>query len=299
MKMNPILHKELRVNMRTPKFPLTLALYNLALSSVAILMLASVQNTLSGGWSIRFSDVIGIFDVLGWIQCVLICFIIPVTTACSIAGEKERQTFDILLTTSIDPFKIVTGKLIASIYTTLLLVLSSIPTLTLSFVLGGMEWQYIFYFAIMSVVISILVGSIGIFCSALAKTTQVAIVLTFLSECFFLGVTSIGTKIIQYSYYTFTYDEIAKKGYELNIKWSTILVLFNPIALYYDFMQKSLGKNGISEILYDMFDISYTKKLDDFFAYGWIPLSLIFQLVLSFILLKLAAKLITPIKNKR
>lgn len=298
MKMNPILHKELRVNMRTAKFPLTLTLYNLALSSVAILMLASIQNTLSGGWSIHYSDILGIFDVLGWIQCILICFIIPVTTACSIAGEKERQTFDLLLTTTINPFKIIIGKLIASICTTLLLVLSSIPVLTISFVLGGMEWQYILYFAIMSVVISILIGSIGIFCSAIARTTQVAIVLTFLGECFFLCITSFGTKIIKHAYYILTYDSVVGKGYELNIQWSAILVLFNPIALYYDFMQKSLGKNGISEILYSFFDIPYSKKLEEIIEYGWIPLSLLVQLFVAFVLLKLATKVVTPIKNR-
>lgn len=298
MKMNPILHKELRLNMRTPKFPLTLTLYNLALSGVAILMLASFQNTLSSGWSIHYADILGIFDVLGWIQCILICFIIPVTTACSIAGEKERQTFDLLLTTTIHPFKIVIGKLIASICTTLLLVLSSIPILTISFILGGMEWQYILYFAIMSVVISILIGSIGICCSAFAKTTKVAIVFTFLGECFFLCITSFGTTIIKYAYYILTYDSAIGEGIDLNIQWSAILVLLNPIALYYDFMQKSLGRNGISEAIYNTFDISYNNKLDQLMEYGWFPASLIVQLLVAFILLRLSAHIINPIKNR-
>lgn len=299
MKMNPILHKELRLNMRTPKFPLTLALYNLVLSSVAILMLASFQNTLLGGWMVYYSDILGIFDVLGWIQCVLICFIIPVTTACSIAGEKERQTFDLLLTTTIHPFKIVIGKLIASICTTLLLVLSSIPILTISFVLGGMEWKYILYFAIMSVVISILIGSIGIFCSAFAKTTKVAIVFTFLGECFFLCITSFGTTLIKYAYYILTYDNVTEAGVELNVQWSAILVLLNPIALYCDFMQKSLGRNGISEMIYTFFNIPYNNKLDQLIEYGWFPASLIVQLLVAFILLTLSAKMINPIKNRK
>lgn len=299
MKMNPILYKELRINMRTSKFPLILALYNLVLSSVAILMLASVQNSLNSGFIIEYGDLLEIFDVLGWIQCILICLIIPVTTACSIAGEKDRQTFDLLLTTTIHPFRIIIGKLIASICTTLLLVLSSIPILSLAFILGGMRWEYILYFAIMSVVISIFVGSIGILCSAISKTTQVAIVMTFFCEIIFLVVTSFGANIMKYICYILTYNTGLGKGIELNIQWGALLVLLNPIALYYDFMQKSIGNIGISECLYMLYEVPYTRKLDILIEYGWIPVSLLLQLLLSFLLLRLAMKFITPVKNRK
>ncbi len=67
----------------------------------------------------------------------MLIFIMPALTAGSISGERERQTLDILLTTTMKPSEIIWGKLLSSFSTMFLMVVSSFPLLAVSFVYGG------------------------------------------------------------------------------------------------------------------------------------------------------------------
>ena len=72
--------------------------------------------------------------------------VVPVRTASSISGEKERQTFDIMMTTNMTPFSIIIGKVMTAIVQSMLFVFASMPIMALSFIIGGMSWSYLFWF---------------------------------------------------------------------------------------------------------------------------------------------------------
>lgn len=98
MKSNPILKKELVLGARSIKLPLALFFYSGLLSLIAVSTLGSVSNTYYYYGNMNFETLTSVFMTLACIQAVIICIIIPVLTAGSIAGERERQTLDLMLT---------------------------------------------------------------------------------------------------------------------------------------------------------------------------------------------------------
>ena len=146
-KMNPILRKELRLGSRSIKIPLALMFYNIVLALIAVVMIFSVNAVggISGAFSsngdaIDFSGFLYIFQVIGWTQLGITLLIVPILSAGSISGEREKQTLEIMLTTPEKPFSIIWGKLLASLSNFIMFIVTSIPIMAISFVLGGLNW---------------------------------------------------------------------------------------------------------------------------------------------------------------
>ena len=138
--MNPILRKELRLGSRSIKIPLALMFYNIVLALIAVVMIFSVNAVggISGAFSsngdaIDFSGFLYIFQVIGWTQLGITLLIVPILSAGSISGEREKQTLEIMLTTPEKPFSIIWGKLLASLSNFIMFIVTSIPIMAISF----------------------------------------------------------------------------------------------------------------------------------------------------------------------
>lgn len=299
MQMNPILRNELKLHARTVRLPIILVIYNLVLSCVAVLFMASIQNQYQSGYPIQYDELMEIFTILGWIQCVLVCFMVPILTASAIAGEREKQTLDLMLTTSISPFSIILGKLVAAMCTVCILVLSSVPILSISFLFGGMSWKDMIAFLFVVIAIGVFVGSIGLFFSSLVKKTPVAIVLTFLV----LGIVIIGTvaffPIANAIYETITYDRIEGTMKSLEFGWASLLMIVNPVVLFLDFMEKSSGRIGVANYFNSWFGVASSSDIYTFAEHWWIVVSLLIQIGLALLFLMGAAFFINPLKGKK
>ena len=57
-----------------------------------------------------------------------------IVAASAICGEKERQTFDIMLTTAIKPFQIVWGKLLSVIVRIMMFAIAAVPIVLFTFI---------------------------------------------------------------------------------------------------------------------------------------------------------------------
>jgi ABC-type Na+ efflux pump permease subunit len=89
----------------------------------------------------RFGDIIyGIFAVL---QLTLIMFFAPLFTAASIAHEKDRRTFVLLLMTDLSDLEIVLGKLIASLIVILTALGAGAGMLSLCTLFGGISFAQV------------------------------------------------------------------------------------------------------------------------------------------------------------
>ena len=99
--------------------------------------------------------------------------------ASSISGEKEKQTYDVLLTTTISPLNIVLGKLGTAIFRVMLLIFASVPLMALSFIVGGLSWFYLLVYMFLALAFSINLGSIGIFCSSVCRKSITSIILSY------------------------------------------------------------------------------------------------------------------------
>ncbi len=173
---NPVYQKEWKVTVRTMRITWELFLFNALLAVVGLCML---QMYFYNSAEVEYIAILRIFYMIEWIELVLLGLIVPTMTAGSIAGEREKQTLEILLSTTLPAFHIVIGKLAAVIATAGTFFISSLPILSLVFLIGVITPTALLQFLLYGFVFSIFVGSIGMFFSALTKKTIVANLCTF------------------------------------------------------------------------------------------------------------------------
>ena len=111
---NPVYQKEWKVTVRTMRITWELFLFNALLAVVGLCML---QMYFYNSAEVEYIAILRIFYMIEWIELVLLGLIVPTMTAGSIAGEREKQTLEILLSTTLPAFHIVIGKLAAVIAT--------------------------------------------------------------------------------------------------------------------------------------------------------------------------------------
>ncbi|MFO0958669.1 MAG: ABC transporter permease subunit [Isosphaeraceae bacterium] len=108
----------------------------------------------------------------------------PVFSAGSITGERERKTLGLLLTTLLTPGRIVWAKLIAALRVSTVLTLLLTEQLLLAYALmpdlRNLFWGLFIFLAII-VATCLVTTSVGLLCSALARRTAAALVLTYLA----------------------------------------------------------------------------------------------------------------------
>lgn len=113
------------------------------------------------------------------IELFLVTFIAPAFAAGSISGERERQTYDLLRTTLLSGRALVSGKLIATLSYIFLLLLAAIPLQSVAFLFGGVTEAEIILSFVVLVATTILLGTVGVFFSAITKRTLSASVLSY------------------------------------------------------------------------------------------------------------------------
>lgn len=177
--INPMVKKDTKVMARSMKIAWGMFLYQGLLALIFIGTLAIIKAENQYSFSNPYKDLVALFPVLAITQIGIVTMVIPIFTASAISGEKERQTFDIMMTTCMTPFSIVVGKVLSSVIQVMLFVVASVPIMALSFVLGGLSWWTLLLFIIAIFVYSVLVGSIGIFCSSICKKSIVSIILSY------------------------------------------------------------------------------------------------------------------------
>lgn len=189
--MNPILSKELRTRMRTYKLPLLIGIY---LGLLGAMALAYSWLQAQGLAADGFNPDVGpqMYVLLATLQLLLLAFVAPALTAGVINGEKERQTFDLLICTRLSAASIVLNKLLASIALIILLIIATLPVFSIVYFYGGVLLSDIAKVFLIYLVTALTLGVIGLFCSSLFKRTQISMVVSYLIVFLLL----IGTMII-------------------------------------------------------------------------------------------------------
>ncbi len=190
---NPVLTKEMRVRMRGARAYWILLGYLGFLTVVLLFTYSSWQaNVISSGSGASDSSETGknIFNILLVCQAFLVLFITPAITSGSITIEKEQQTLDMLTMTRMSRASVVTGKLVSAVSFTALLLISSLPLVSICFMLGGVDPAMVISTYLAMLMGSFLIGAIGLTWSSIAKTTTVAVLLTYLSMLAFAIVMS-------------------------------------------------------------------------------------------------------------
>lgn len=295
MWLNPIIKKDVKVQSRSMKICWGVFAYELILALVFFLAMVIIRENNYYSTSNIYSDLVWLYPTLASTQLIIIGVVVPVRTASAISGEKERQTFDIMMTTGMTPFSVIAGKVMTAIVQSMFYVAASMPIMALCFVIGGMSWSYLFWFLAVAFLMSLFAASVGILCSSLCKKSITAVIMsygfylvfflgTFLPYLLYVVVTLSGSS--QYSN-TSLYD------YGENM-W--LFLLLNPIMYVLEFFSRIMT----GESLVNMIPTSYTKGPINHVAVGyrWMIISTILFVAFALLFLFLAAKRINPIKRR-
>lgn len=175
---NPVLQRELLVNLRTKKSFFLLAGYQILLAVVVLAAWPSDERLDLTTNPPSARKLVNLF-FLG--QYVIASLMAPSFAAGAISGEKERQTYEMLLASPMRPGAIVFGKIVASLLHLGLLVIASLPIIALCLPLGGVSLYEVIaaYFGLLVSVL--LFGAIGIFCSSYFTRTSSSLVVSYLA----------------------------------------------------------------------------------------------------------------------
>jgi ABC-2 type transport system permease protein len=164
--MNPMIRKELRQRMRERRGWLLPSLYLLVLSAVVIFMyFATTENGDRTG--IEGSTVgVLLFLTLAYSQLALLLLMAPIFSAGSITIEREQRTLPGLLTSLLTPGQIWWGKFVSSLLFVLLLLVTSLPVLSMAFAFGGIGPWEVFSATLTTVIVLACMSAIGLYCSS-------------------------------------------------------------------------------------------------------------------------------------
>ncbi|MGD6877409.1 ABC transporter permease [Bacillus infantis] len=193
--VNPVLNKEIKLRFRSFKSFLGVLFYLLALGVIIlgfifINMLSNSQGYFKPDQSREM------FIVLSFLQLALILFITPGLTAGVISSERERQTLNIMLTTTQSSASIIISKLVSAISFLLLLIIASLPLYSIVFLFGGVSPGQVALTLGFYIFTIIVYGSLGVLFSTLIRKTVVSMVTTYGATLFLVGGTAFLTMIL-------------------------------------------------------------------------------------------------------
>ncbi len=174
---NPVLQRELLVNLRMPRAFVLLFLYQVLLGAVVYFAWpqeSRLDLTTNPEQARRLVDLF----FLG--QYIVASLMAPSFAAGTITGEKERHTYEMLLASPLRPAAIVLGKLMASLAHLAVLIFSSLPIVMLCLPLGGVS-LYEVLAAYMALILSVITfGMISVACSSFFHRTAASLVVSYL-----------------------------------------------------------------------------------------------------------------------
>lgn len=140
MFAGPIIAREILTAPRPPRFYVARASYAgllFILMWTAWQVLVGWRDATEIGLIARFGAIL--FQMFALLQLILMLFFAPLAAATSVAHEKDRRTFVLLLMTDLSDLEIVLGKLLASLLQIVTLLLAAAPVYFLCVLLGGVS----------------------------------------------------------------------------------------------------------------------------------------------------------------
>ncbi len=179
MKRNPIFESAARRRMRTAKTAVILTAYLLSLLCFCV---SQLTRFFGGGVTVAaMRQGMETYIWMTALQFLLIVLVAPALSAGSIAGERERQTFDLLLVTGVGARRIVLGKLLEDFSFLALLIVSGAPILALTLLTGGVTAVHLLTTLGALLLLALAALAVGQLASALFSRTLTAIIAAYLA----------------------------------------------------------------------------------------------------------------------
>ncbi len=177
LRDNPVLSRELLVTLRSSRSFLLQAAYVGLLSLVVYVAWPEGQGAAR---RVGSATALRLYNLFFLGQFFLVALMAPAFAAGSLAGEKERKTYEMLLASPLEPFTILIGKLLSSMTYLVLLILSSLPLMILCFLLGGILLSEVVRAYLVLILAAGTFGLISVACSSVFRRTSSALVVGYL-----------------------------------------------------------------------------------------------------------------------
>lgn len=238
--INPVLDKEIRLRMRSPRAMWTLFFYLLAIGLMAFAAIYLTQVISGSGSSYNPEQSKILFYFLSFAQLGLVAFMAPGLTAGVISGEREKQTLNLLLTTQQSSSTIILSKLVSSLSFMLLIVVSTIPIYAMVFLYGGVSPKQMTLIFLFYLFIMLVLGSFGIFFSTILKKTMMSVISTYGVTLFiFVGTAILYFVMVNVLEDQYRYSTVSPSS--TPYAWVGHFMAFNPAAALYSILEPSIS----------------------------------------------------------
>lgn len=173
---NPVLQRELISNLRMTRGFLLLFAY---VAGLGMLVYAAWPADLTLDL-VRSDEAKKLVNLFFFGQYILVSLMTPSFAAGAITGERERESYEMLLASPLRPGSIVLGKLLASLTPLVELMICSLPIVMLCLPLGGVS-LYEVLVAYVAMICSVgLFGMISLWCSSFFQRTSASLVASYM-----------------------------------------------------------------------------------------------------------------------
>jgi len=189
----PLLDKELRVSSRRRRNYFLRFIY-IALLSIFILSTwystLAIRSSASTVYQISRLSQAGknIITSIVWFQFVVAQLVAIVMLSSSVSDEIRSGTLSVLMTTPINSFQIVTGKLLSKLLQLTLLLAISLPLLAIIRVFGGVPWDYIVASVCITLTAAVLAGALSLLLSMIYRYAHTVILVAIMVHLVVFGV---------------------------------------------------------------------------------------------------------------
>lgn len=206
----PIFEKELRVSSRRKRNYFLRFAYIILLTIFIAFAWVIALRTYGFGISVGSSQVLrvsqtseaGIYitTTLVWFQFIAVQIIAAVMLSTTISDEIYHRTLGMLMTTPINSFQIVIGKLLSKLLQLILLLAISLPLLSIIRAFGGVTVDFVISSLCITLTVAIFTGSVSFIFSIYNKQAHTAIISTFFVCFLFYIVPSIVLQLVRFIY---------------------------------------------------------------------------------------------------
>lgn len=275
--------KELKVEFRNKAYLASVIICNIIL----FLCIAYYYNTIfsktSTGYSSDYKLVLGMYNTLLLIEYIIVLCTIPFTCGSSLAKEYELKTLDLLLLSNISTSDIINIKIKKTLVTYGVLVVSTLPLLSIVFSVGVVNVFNLLLYVIVVMSSVICYTCIGMFVATkIRKKTLTALILAVVEI-----VTTLGTYVLcglVYNIIDGINEKTAKLYTSTNLLFLGNILVANPVFSVFKLQSDIEGNTSIYRTLMNNYGVlGFVDKL-------WIPISVTIQLAVAWYFIILAKR---------
>ena len=274
MRINPILKRELRVQSRGHSLLVLICGANAILFMIGILGCLAAASRAEQSLAADYGVMLDIYGLIAMVFSLFMILICPALTSGSISGERQSKTLELLMATGMSDAAIVTGQLMSSLYTVVVLMISCIPAMVLPLVYGGVSLLEIMQLLLALFMASFMTQCLGLFAGTLGFSVQRSTALAYI----FLIALLIGTflpGVLGMPFSAYTEDN-----------YMALLLMLNPAVTMLSVISSQVGGGAFPDELFLRLGLDASEELLRYY----VPLALLFELLFSLIMMIAAIK---------